>query len=46
MKYKNCRVWADTNKRLKVMSAKREITVIELIDRLIKAEEKRTNDKD
>ena len=42
MEYQKLRVWRSTNKKLKILAAKKEISVIKLIDELVKAEEKKT----
>lgn len=42
--YVMTKVWRDTNKRLRILAAQQECTIIALIDRLAKDEEKREND--
>ncbi|MDA3832079.1 MAG: hypothetical protein PF495_01650 [Spirochaetales bacterium] len=41
MAYSKLRVWLTTNRKLKIMAAVKGITVIQLIENLVDAEEKR-----
>ncbi len=43
--YKVCRILATTHKKLRVMAANREVTILELISYLIDAEVKRDAEK-
>ena len=45
MKYQKLRIWKETNKELKIMAANKGVTVIKLIDNLVKAEKEKGNEK-
>jgi len=44
MEYQKLRVWKETNYKLKVLAAIKRISVIQLIEDLVVAEEKRENE--